>query len=135
MVSVLSCDSQTLTLHMRETTPLLAFSLQGLYLSSPCVLSYCFYPTFCSMCFETRMGTAHTDECKGKSHTQEWILLYEQLIKRDKLLFAFYACRKREHELIVLSVEEPEEIQRVYKFNAKYKPKCKYWFPSRFSRL
>lgn len=45
-----------------------------------------------------------------KSHTPEWILLYEQLIKRDKLLFAFYACRKMEHELIVLSVEEPGEI-------------------------
>lgn len=45
-----------------------------------------------------------------KSHTQEWILLYEQLIKRDKFLFAFYVCRKMEHELIVLSVEEPENI-------------------------
>jgi len=51
--------------HKTETTPLLAFSLQGLYLSSPWVLSYCFYPTFCSMCFETRMGRAHTDVCKG----------------------------------------------------------------------
>lgn len=45
-----------------------------------------------------------------KSHTPEWMLLYEQLIKRDKLLFAFYVCRKMEHELIVLSVEEPENI-------------------------
>lgn len=51
--------------HKTETTPLLAFSLQGLYLSSPWVLSYCFYPTFCSVCFETRMGIAHTDVCKG----------------------------------------------------------------------
>ena len=48
-----------------------------------------------------------------KSHTQEWILLYEQLRKRDKLLFAFYACRKIEHELIVLSVEEPGDVQYV----------------------
>lgn len=47
------------------------------------------------------------------SHTQEWILLYEQLIKRDKLLFAFYAWRKIEHELIVPSVEKPEDIQYV----------------------
>lgn len=34
----------------------------------------------------------------------------EQLIKRDKLLFAFYIRRKMEHELIVLSIEKPGDI-------------------------
>ena len=39
----------------------------------------------------------HTDTHRHThthTHTHEWILFYEQLIKRDKLLFAFYACWK-----------------------------------------
>lgn len=47
-----------------------------------------------------------------KSHTRI-DFAHEQLIKRDKLLFAFYIRRKMEHELIVLSVEKPGDIYYV----------------------
>lgn len=79
-----------------ESPALLCWPLRtSLHLVSLHVLSHRLHPTFRSVSGDKTKGTAPSGAHMGvKSHGQEWILLYEQLIKRDKLLFAFYACLK-----------------------------------------
>lgn len=112
------CDSKILTLHMRQRLVISAGTVSWPFPVScfpfvyrlPFVYHLPVSPQLLLCVLRQEWEQLILMFVRVKSHTQEWILLYEQLIKRDKFLFAFYVCRKMEHELIVLSVEEPENI-------------------------
>lgn len=95
MVSVLCYDSQILIMHTRQR---LHLSWHLAYKDFTCLPRvYCLTVStlpFAPCVLRQEWEQLILMRVRVKSHTQEWILLYEQLIKRDKLLFAFYACRK-----------------------------------------
>ena len=101
-----SGDSKTLTMHERYRAPSPGTGSLRTFLHPvfpSCVVSP--FPPHFSLCEsgdKTRGTALLLVLVRVKSHRQGWVLLYEQLIKRDKLLFAFYACLKMECELIVL---------------------------------